>query len=95
MKNYKQIHFYGQSLLTKRLKTNHRRAKKYSAKGRFTKRTIENLYVRQRGKCACCDERLFGKFEIDHIKPLSKGGDNSANNIQLLTPRCNKRKYNK
>lgn len=95
MKNYKQQNLYWQSLLTKRLKTAKRRARKYKANGEFTHRTIENLYVKQGGKCACCGERLFGKFEIDHIIPLSKGGSNFPSNLQLLTPKCNRAKSTK
>lgn len=72
-----------------------RRAKKYNAQGNFTALTIKYLYCIQRGKCAICFEYLFGKFEVDHIKPLSKDGDNSPSNIQLLCPKCNKVKSDK
>lgn len=71
------------------------RAKKYKADGGFTTRTIKNLYVRQRGKCAICSDYLFGKFETDHIIPLSKSGTNEPENIQLVCPKCNKEKSNK
>jgi len=33
-----------------------------------------------------------GRFELDYIKPLSKGGKNSPDNIQLLCRRCNRSK---
>lgn len=68
------------------------RAKKYNASGSFTARTITNLYVKQRGNCAICLKSLFGDFETDHIKPLSKGGSNEPSNIQLVCPKCNKEK---
>lgn len=78
--------------LTARAKQARRRSSKLGIKGFFTRRTIENLYVKQRGRCACCGELLSGFFEIDHIKPLSKGGSNYPDNIQLLRPNCNKTK---
>ncbi len=41
-------------------------------------------------RCASCgsSERL----EIDHIKPVSLGGDDSASNLQLLCFSCNRKK---
>ncbi len=68
------------------------RAKKYKVEGFFTVMTIKNLYVKQRGKCAICENYLCGKFEADHILPLSKGGSNKPSNIQLVCPKCNKEK---
>lgn len=78
--------------LTKRAYNAKRRARRYDAKGRFTKFTIENLYCKQRGKCAVCSEYLHGKFEADHIIALANGGSNEALNIQLLCVECNRRK---
>lgn len=33
--------------------------------------------------------------EVDHIKPLSKGGSNSAKNTRVVSRETNRRKYNK
>ena len=38
--------------------------------------------------------REYG-WEVDHIKPLSKGGSNSLRNIQALHHKANRRKSNK
>lgn len=88
----KNIQRFRRCRLAKRAETARKRSLKLGIKGFFTKRTIQNLYVKQRGKCACCGEVLIGNFEVDHIKPLSKGGDNTANNLQLLTVKCNRTK---
>lgn len=77
---------------TYRARNAKKRARYYNAKGEFSKWTIENLYVKQRGKCTICKEYLFGKFEVDHIKPLVKGGTNKPENLQLLCQKCNRTK---
>ena len=42
------------------------------------------------GSCNNCGTRR--NLEYDHIKNYSQGGDNSANNIQILCRACNQRK---
>jgi hypothetical protein len=48
------------------------------------------VWRRDMGKCIFCgsNERL----EYDHIIPVSKGGSNTARNIQLLCEKCNRKK---
>ncbi|KKN46468.1 hypothetical protein LCGC14_0672720 [marine sediment metagenome] len=50
------------------------------------------VWRRDMGRCVDCgsNERL----EYDHIIPFSKGGSNTARNIQLLCEACNRSKYN-
>lgn len=59
-------------------------------------RIPENVRVevwrRDGGKCARCDSRE--KLEYDHIVPISKGGSNTARNIELLCERHNRSKSN-
>jgi len=51
------------------------------------------IYNKYKGKCAICGRRTeFFDGEVDHIKPLSKGGSNSPSNLQWLCSRCNKLK---
>jgi len=73
--------------------------------------TLEKLYIRDNGICYLCGEkcdyddyRITNKGyyivgtkypSIDHIKPLSKGGTHTWDNIQLAHISCNSRKYNK
>ena len=54
------------------------------------------VYVRDNYRCRMCgkgDEDY--DLQIDHIKPVSKGGTNDMNNLQTLCEDCNKEKGNK
>ena len=50
----------------------------------------------QNGKCYICDEsidlEISGPLDIDHIKPFSEGGADSANNYALTHQSCNRSK---
>lgn len=73
-----------------------RRAKKKSNGGRLTPGIKERLFIAQRGLCACCRIKLpIIKMHMDHITPLSLGGENDDLNMQLLCQPCNQTKYNK
>lgn len=72
-----------------------RRARKMEAEGAFSKKQIENLYQLQKCKCANCKTKLNGKYHRDHIVPISKGGSNGIENIQILCPSCNCKKHAK
>lgn len=70
-----------------------RRARLRNAEGSYTGDDIKNLLVLQEGKCVGCGGCLeLLKFHVDHKNPLSKGGSNWPDNIQLLCPDCNFRK---
>lgn len=71
---------------------NQRRSKKNQAGGKFTAAEISSLYLKQLGKCAYCRCSLNHKFHRDHIYPLSRGGSNGIENIQLLCESCNSAK---
>lgn len=62
---------------------------------RPTARDIRDLLEKQKGKCACCRCDIRKSYHIDHIFPLSKGGEHSKQNIQLLCPPCNLAKHAK
>lgn len=70
------------------------RARKLAASGEFTPQQIKDLNAKQRGKCPVCKGSL-GKFHIDHVTALSRGGSNEISNIQLLCKLCNLKKHAK
>jgi len=81
-----------------KVKANHnkRRALKNNCEGFFTDEGIALLYFLQDGKCIGCQRQFLNiKYTIDHIFPLSKGGSNWLDNIQLLCGKCNSSKHAK
>jgi 5-methylcytosine-specific restriction endonuclease McrA len=38
---------------------------------------------------------LGDNYHLDHITPITLGGSNTDDNMQLLRQRCNNQKYNK
>ena len=48
---------------------------------------------RDQGQCIECGSKE--NIEYDHIIPWSKGGGNTARNIQLLCQKCNRNKSDK
>ena len=60
--------------------------------GRLPKGTVSNLLALQKNRCAACKKQLCGKYHVDHVVPLSRGGTHSKGNVQLLCPACNVRK---
>lgn len=69
-----------------------RRAREKGAPGDHTAEDIQRLYEQQQGKCVNCRKSLRKGFHVDHIEPLSRGGSNSPENLQLLCAWCNKSK---
>lgn len=81
---------------SKRLSQARRRAAMRQSEGSFTWDDVENLLIFQDCKCVYCEAELGdGNFQIDHITPLSRGGPNVAENIQLLCRSCNLKKHAK
>ncbi len=67
-------------------------ARRRGAEGKFTKADIVRLWDAQGGVCVYCSADLEVSVEVDHIQPISRGGTNWPNNIQLLCHSCNRHK---
>lgn len=62
-------------------------------RGHFTIAQWEALLAVHRGLCAYCG--ASGKLAMEHRIPISRGGDNSIENILPSCKRCNSRKHTK
>lgn len=72
-----------------------RRAKKLGCQFHYTQHDVKELLEQQKDRCAYCHVKLNGVYHVDHIIPLSKGGENGKHNIQICCPTCNLRKHAK
>lgn len=72
-----------------------RRALKRQAVGCHTAKDIAKLADVQDLRCPYCRTSIAGRFHVDHIVPLSRGGSNGVENLQLLCQPCNQRKHAK
>ena len=52
---------------------------------------VKFLKIIQGMKCNYCDQ-VMDKYQIDHIVPIARGGDNKNENLQLLCAPCNRQK---
>lgn len=78
-----------------RAKQEARRALKKGSGGSYAVADIQQMYEDQGGLCAYCECSLDGRYHIEHMIPLSRGGSNDALNIALTCPECNVRKGDK
>lgn len=81
--------------IKKRIAESCRRAAKRGSEGKHKKDDVLELLSLQKGKCACCKTKVDKLFHVDHVIPLSKGGDNGRSNLQILCPTCNMQKKDK
>jgi hypothetical protein len=70
-----------------------RYAREKNAEGSHTEQDLNEIYERLGGKCAYCGVPIFWDVfrdvNVDHIRPLSKGGTNWPDNITLACKSCN------
>lgn len=78
-----------------------RRAWIKASSAEVIKVVVASVFERDEWKCRACGcdtpKTLRGSYdwrapELDHIRPLSKGGDHSYSNVQLLCRACNIKK---
>jgi 5-methylcytosine-specific restriction endonuclease McrA len=68
----------------------------FSKRPSFSKEVRTELEDRQTWRCAVCGQPLSrtGGMHIDHVRPISLGGNNDMENLQLLCRDCNLGKGN-
>lgn len=69
-----------------------RNARKKNSEGKYNLEDIKKLLEYQKYKCVNCYKSVKKSYHVDHINPLSKGGTNWPENLQILCPTCNLRK---
>lgn len=57
-----------------------------------TKQQRRTLLIIQEFRCALCGCELAGRFDCDHIVPVSLGGKTVLSNLQALCKSCHIRK---
>jgi 5-methylcytosine-specific restriction endonuclease McrA len=75
----------------KRATYNTRRARIKGIGGKHSAEDMKAQYERQSGKCFWCKAKL-GKYHVDHVIPIAKGGSNDPSNIVISCPLCNTKK---
>jgi len=55
------------------------------------KKVKEEVLARDNWQCVMCGKKE--DLQFDHIIPYSKGGSNTAENLQILCASCNRKKY--
>ncbi|HQU83931.1 MAG TPA: HNH endonuclease signature motif containing protein [Pyrinomonadaceae bacterium] len=72
-----------------------RRARENNAEGSFTADDVSKIYHSQKGCCKYCLVEVGNDYHLDHIIPISRGGTNYPENLQILCETCNLRKAKK
>lgn len=67
-----------------------RHARLKNAGGSHTAQDVWDIFEKQKFLCVGCDTDLKETtYHVDHIHPISKGGTNWPDNLQILCPTCN------
>jgi 5-methylcytosine-specific restriction endonuclease McrA len=88
-----KLQYYKNNPMVRRIDSHRHRAKIKEVGGKLSKGIATKLLNLQKGKCRICKIKITPKrMHLDHIIPITKGGPNTDNNIQLLCPTCNLKK---
>ena len=63
--------------------------------GKIKPNEIRELKIKQNNRCYWCRTSIAKTYQIDHLMPLSKGGEHLIENIVLACPHCNMSKHDK
>ena len=66
--------------------------KKREVKRYVSVKNKKTVASNQKWNCNICKNMLDETYEIDHIRPLYKGGTNNIINLQALWPNCHRKK---
>ena len=70
--------------------------KRLGLDGKISSADWESLKKKYNWTCPSCKKQEPEvKLTIDHVIPVTKGGDNHVSNLQPLCKSCNSKKYNK
>jgi 5-methylcytosine-specific restriction endonuclease McrA len=65
------------------------RSRAFQAEGTHTAAEIEAQIKHQKCKCYYCGASLKKEYHVDHVRPLTRGGRNSIDNLVLACAHCN------
>jgi len=93
----KQYYKTPEGKATKQRSNAKRRAKEKEIVNTLTSEEWIDILKKYKFKCAYCGREfnLFDKPEKDHVIPISKGGNNTKENVVPACRSCNAKKYNK
>lgn len=91
------VRLYHADIEKSRAKSRANQGKRSAAekRGSATAKDYLDVLESARGVCAMCFQCPRQKLHVDHIVPLSRGGEHSRENLQALCQPCNQWKYNR
>ena len=62
------------------------------ARGSHTDEDVAEILASQDGRCVYCRKQVGDDYHVDHVVPITKGGSNNKDNLQICCPSCNRHK---